>query len=121
MGLLMFHRKRYYSSPYSFRFGVGEDSLGYYVNDSLISPWIRSTGRMVLQYETWFDLQAGWDFALLFAGKDGDWSFLDSYSGASGNWLKKTYFSKNILPGIALSLNSLLPHIIKQAMRVVYR
>ena len=103
-GIAHVSSKRYYSSPYSFRFGVGEDSLGYYVNDSLISPWIRSTGRMVLQYETWFDLQAGWDFALLFAGKDGDWSFLDSYSGASGNWLKKTYFFEKYPAGDSFKL-----------------
>ena len=91
-GIAHVSSRRYYSPPYSFRFGVGDDSLGYYTNDSLISPWIRSTGKMVLQYETWFDLQAGWDFALVFVGKEGDWSFLDSYSGISGNWSKKTDF-----------------------------
>ncbi len=86
-GIAHVSSKRYYSTPYSFRFGVGEDSLGYYANDSLISPWIKSTGKMILKYKTWFDLQAGWDFGLIFVGKDNDWSLVDSYSGISNNWI----------------------------------
>ena len=89
-GIAHVSSKRWFSPPYSFRFGVGEDSLGYYTDDSLISPWIRSSGKMVLNYKTWFSLQAGWDFALVFVGRAGDWSLLDSYSGMSKNWTSKT-------------------------------
>ena len=95
---------RYYSPFYSFHFGYPGDSLGYYANDSIISPWIISTGEMTMKYSTWYNLQAGYDFAIVFIGRNNDWSILDSYSGVTSNWIEKQYLINKVPPGDSFKL-----------------
>ncbi len=95
---------RYYSPFYSFHFGYPGDSLGFYANDSIISPLIISTGEMTMKYNTWYDLQAGWDFAIVFIGRENDWSILDSYSGVTPNWIAKQYLINKVPPGDSFRL-----------------
>jgi hypothetical protein len=95
---------RYYSPFYSFHFGYPGDSLGYYENDSIISPWIMSTGEMTMKYNTWYNIKAGWDFAIVFIGRENDWSILDSYSGVTSNWIAKQYLINKVPPGDSFKL-----------------